>query len=55
MSSKHSSSVAWLTAGFSDDSLVDSILRAGALATVPRDILSSNMPQLLDMGMFSHD
>lgn len=34
---------------FLDDSLLDLILRTGALAAVPRDILLSNMPQLLNM------
>jgi hypothetical protein len=36
-----------------DDSLLDLILRTGALAAVPRDILLSNMPQLLDMALFA--
>ncbi|KAG8213862.1 hypothetical protein J3R82DRAFT_10606 [Butyriboletus roseoflavus] len=36
-----------------DDSLMDLILRAGALAAVPRDILLSNIPQLLDMALFA--
>lgn len=39
-----------LTIGYSDDSLLDLILRTGALAAVPRDILLSNIPQLLTMG-----
>ncbi|KAG6372341.1 hypothetical protein JVT61DRAFT_7781 [Boletus reticuloceps] len=36
-----------------DDSVLDLILRSGALAAVPRDILLSNIPQLLDMALFA--
>ncbi|KAF8135496.1 hypothetical protein EV363DRAFT_1320858 [Boletus edulis] len=36
-----------------DDSVLDLILRSGALAAVPRDILLSNIPRLLDMAMFA--
>ncbi|KAH0827799.1 hypothetical protein J3R83DRAFT_3424 [Lanmaoa asiatica] len=36
-----------------DDLLLDLILRTGTLAAVPRDIVLSNIPQLLDMALFA--